>query len=322
MIEPKEMAPTPEVEIRDLVTEKALQDALPDDDDDCLICYQTLYRPAKTECGHYACESCMLHWALTAMDVRSDHSNLPSNLAVDGIKFKCPTCRTYTQAKFDATRNSKLEARYPEDYSARASEENGINADPEDEFATQTMVLMFGNSHRKIPPSVNPETGRIRTHEWTFFVQSSHQNIIEKIEVILHPTFRTNRLVTLNKPPFSTTHIGWGYFTIFAGIQLKEGWQWVDESMAVDSARGRTKDRLPIQWLLDFRENGGQNNRLVKFKKIPKQVEAESDEEELDLGSLADLMSEAEIAQYRESQRHKRVARRAHEALERAQRAN
>ena len=315
MIEPKELPTSPVVEVETLVPAQVLSEALPDDDDDCIICYQTIYRPATTECGHSACESCLMHWALTAMDVKSDLSDLTSSLAIEGIKFKCPTCRTYTQAKFSLEQNAKLEARYPEEYAARASETDGTVKDVNDGSATQTMVLMFGNSHRKIPPSVSPETGKVRTHEWTFFLQSSRQDIIEKVEVILHPSYRQNRLISLTMPPFSTTHIGWGYFTIFAGVQLKEGWQWVDEDMAVDSARGRPKDRLPIQWLLDFRENGAQINRMVKFRQIEQasEVECEQDEE-LDLGPLADLMSAAEIAEFRETWRLKQAAKRAKEA--------
>lgn len=289
-----------------------------DEDDDCVICYATLYRPVKTECGHSACEGCMLHWALAAMDECIEQTELPSNLTVDGIKFKCPTCRTYTTANFDAELDARLHKRHPEEYAARAAEQREPEDSPEDEYATKTMLIMLGNSHRKVDPTPSPYTGSMRHHEWTFFVKSSQPELIEEIQVILHPTFREDRLVTLREPPFSITHKGWGYFTIFAGLQLKKGYEWIDEERAVSSNRDRKKDRLPFDWLLDFRGNGSQTNRLVKFRKIQSEAE-QSDEEMADLGVLAEFMSETEIEQLREVRRLKRAARRAQEALEKEQ---
>lgn len=314
IITPKELPASPVVEADRLLPSEILQDTAIDDDDDCVICYQTLYRPAKTECGHSACESCMLHWALMAMDVKPEDQQLSVTLSVDGMKFKCPTCRTYTFATFDAKRDELLHAKYPEDYASRLAELGSSHTGPEDEYATQTMVLMTGNSHRKVPPSISPYTGMTRTHEWTFFVQSSRQNLIEQVDVILHPTFRQDRLVVLKEPPFATTHLGWGYFTIFAGITLKEGYEWVDEERAVDSdaPKGRVRDRLPVDWVLDFGGSGSQRNRLVKFKKVETKQEKEKtveveDDDDLDLGPLAQLMSAAEIAQLREVRRLKKA---------------
>ncbi|KAK5084742.1 hypothetical protein LTR05_005820 [Lithohypha guttulata] len=315
LIEPKEQTQSAEVEIETLLPSELLQDGLPDDDDDCVICYLTLYRPVRTECGHSACEP-------SAMDIMTDHSTLPSNLAVDGIKFKCPTCRTYTQATFDTERSELLKSRHPEDYASRAAEVDDIEASSDDGFGTQTMLIMFGNSHRKLTwtadSSLAATSAEKDTHEWTFFVQSSRQDLVEKVDVILHPTYRENRLVTLSHPPFATTHQGRSYFTIYAGIQLREGWQWVDEAMAVDSdaRKHRYKDRLPIEWALDLHENGQQTNRLVKFRKIQPEkgkmmdnpvVDVE-EEEELDLRTLAGIMSETEIEQLRHTRRFKRRA--------------
>ncbi|KAL8845766.1 MAG: hypothetical protein Q9198_011354, partial [Flavoplaca austrocitrina] len=204
-------------------------------------------------------------------------------------------------------------AKYPEHCASRFAEFGNSDTRPQDEYATQSMVLMTGNSYRKVPPSISPYTGMTRTHEWTFFVQSSRQDLIEQVDVILHPTFRQDRLVVLKEPPFTTTHLGWGYFTIFAGITLKEGWEWVDEERVVDSdaSKGRLRDRLPVEWLLDFGGNGGQRNRLVKFRKVERNQEEEQtvavEDEDLDLGALAELMSAAEIAQLREVRRYKKA---------------
>lgn len=290
--------------------------AYDDADDDCVICYATLYRPVKTECRHRACEGCMLHWALAAMDGCAEHAELPSNLTVDGINFRCPTCRTYTTATFDAELNGKLQTRYPEEYATRAAEQQEPEDNQEDEYATRTMLVMLGNSHRKVEPTISPYTGRMRHHEWTFFLKSSQSELIEQVQVILHPTYREDRRAVLREPPFSLTHKAWGYFNILAGVQLKEGYEWVDEERAVASVRDGIKDSLPLGWLLDFRGNGSQTNRLIKFRKVQPQPE-KPDEDTADLSAMAEFMSEEEIEALREVRRLRRLARRAHEALER-----
>lgn len=305
-------------------------------DDDCVICYQTLYRPARTECGHSACESCLLHWALTTMETKFGDVNAPeisSNiaLAVDGIKFKCPTCRTYTQASFDAERNEKLTERYREEYISRDAEISN-NSPLVSEDGTELVFLMIGNSHRKIPATFDPHTGMEAEHEWTFFVKGSNQDVIDKVEVILHPSYREHRLAILNKAPFTITRLCRAYFTIFAGIVLKEGWEWVGEEMIVDSDadNGRVRDRLPVKWLLDFSDGGRMRTQTVKVKKVKQPVSEGTDrvmddriicgtvpdcEEDADFGAMAAFMSEREIAQLREVRIMKRRALKEKETL-------
>ncbi|KAK5938693.1 hypothetical protein PMZ80_008885 [Knufia obscura] len=320
IIEPKEaeLPLSPTVPAATLLPANVLNDTPTDADDDCVICYQTLYRPAKTSCNHSACESCMLHWALTAMDVKPEDQILSMNLSVEGLKFKCPTCRTYTSATFDVKRNETLQARYSTEYASRAAELTSEDTASDGDETAQTMILMLGNSHRTVPPSISPYTGKIRTHEWTFFVQSSRQDIIEQVDVILHPTFRQDRLVTLRTPPFATTHLGWGYFRIYAGITLREGWEWVGEERVVDSdaQKGRCRDRLPVEWVLDFGAGGSWRSRGVKVRRVREEVgieegkaeeKREDGEDEDDLDGLAELMSASEIAQLREVRRLRRV---------------
>ena len=276
----------------------------------------------------------MLHWALTAMSVNPADQALSMSLSVDGLKFKCPTCRTYTSARFDAGRDETLRTRYPEEYEEREAEAATTAAEAQaGDDGVHTMTLMTGNSHRKVPPSISPHTGMARTHEFTFFIQSSRPDLIDTVEVILHPTFRENRLVTLREPPFTTTHLAWGYFIVYAGVTLKRGWEWVGEERAVDSNKegGRCGDRLPMEWGLDFGGAGSQKSRLVKYREVTRdgsgkgkeevegegeakaeknEVGNEDEDEDLDLGVLAELMSASEIAELREVRRLKRVRER------------
>lgn len=282
-----------------------------DEDDDCVICYQTLYRPAKTLCQHMACESCMLHWALTAMENTNGAGNLPTTvgLAVDGIKFKCPTCRTYTEAKFDDDLDRLLSTKYPQEYNHRAAEEASAPA-AANEDGTENMFLIYGNSHRTLEtPVISPYTGKMCKHEWTFFVQSSRPEVLELVHIILHPTFREDRLVTLDKAPFSITRKGWGAFTVFAGLQLKEGYQWADQERVIDSdaRNGRVKDKLPVEWALDFGGNGSQQTKMFKIRKVLP-TEKDKAEAEEDLTMLELLLSEAELRDLREVKRLKALA--------------
>ena len=309
MIEYRSDSVLHEVKAEDLLPARILQETVADDDDDCVICYQTLYRPVRTNCKHAACESCMLHWALTALD-NPKAEELPSNFgfSVEGIGFKCPTCRTYTEARYNKELDDKLRIKYPNEYAARHAEEAQFILDTDD--SSEKMMIMFGNSHRKVPPTISPHSGRVREHEWTFFVKTSKQDLIEFVHVVLHPSYREERLVTLSEAPFSCTRLSWGFFLIFAGIQLKEGYEWVDEPRAVDSdaENGRVRNRLPIEWLLEFGGNGRQENRTVKYKKV-ETASAQEEQEEEDLGELAFLMSEAELRELRKVRRFKSAAK-------------
>lgn len=319
----KDIILEPTTEAEQILSTRIHEATILDDeaDDDCVICYATLYRPVKTDCGHSACEGCMLHWALAAMDECVEHAQLPSNLTVDGIKFRCPTCRTYTTATIDHELDFRLQARYPDEYASRAAEQGSPAKDIEDEFATRTMLVMLGNSHRKIEPSPSPYTEAMRHHEFTFFIKSSQPELIKEVQVILHPTFKEDRLTILREMPMSITHKAWGYFTIFVGVQLSEGFEWVDEERAISSSRDKKKDVLPLDWLLDFRGNGSQTNRRIKFRKIqPDSDDVREDDDMADLDGLAEFMSEAEIEQLREVRRLKRAARRMQDALERTER--
>jgi hypothetical protein len=271
-------------------------------DDSCLICYQILYRPAKTECEHTACESCLLRWALDSMrgTTPADVSHLTSKLAIDGIKFTCPSCRTYTEAPLDPERDAFLQDRYPEEYGQRRLEIRGPDhTDPEPNAAdTQEMTLMIGNCHRIVPYSISPYTGVMRNHEWTFFVMTSRPDVIDHVQVLLHPTFREDRHVTLTEVPFSTTHKGWGWFEILAAVQLKEGWRWIHgpEAEAVDSdaSAGRLKDTLLVRWTLDFQRKGSQTNQVAEFRRLNEldREAIEAREHAFNLSELADALVE------------------------------
>lgn len=237
-----------------------------DYDDICPICRQLLYRPTRaTVCGHAACHACLLTWIATSKPEPQplDASfRISSNPEIDDISIGCPLCRTETQVALDEARSSSLESKYPVTYKERATE---------DAETEQLMVMQLGNTHKNVPPSISPYSGMTRTHYWNFFLKSSHADLIESVDLILHETFRNHRFVTLRKPPFTKSSLGWGYFRIAAFVTLREGWEW-DSPDAMNSASrdGGCKDRLPVDWVLEFGGNGSQSLAIVPIRRSGK----------------------------------------------------
>lgn len=234
-----------------------------DYDDICPICRQLLYRPTTTTaCGHAACYACLLTWIATSkpepqpLDASFCISSEPE---IDGISLGCPVCRTETTVSVDETRSSQLESTYPTQYQERATQ--GTETD-------QLMIIQLGNTHKNVPPSISPYSGMTRTHHWTFFLKSSHTDLIDSVDLILHETFRNHRFVTLRKPPFTKSSLGWGYFRFAAFVTLRDGWEWESPDAMNSSSRTRgRKDRLPVEWTLEFGGGGSQSLAIVPIRR-------------------------------------------------------
>lgn len=234
-----------------------------DENDICPICRQLLYRPATTiACGHAACNTCLLTWIATSESEPQPLNasfQISSEPDIDGISLGCPVCRTETTIALDEARSSQLQSTYPVLYEERAVEDSETD---------QLMIIQLGNTHKRVPPSISPYSGRVRTHHWNFFLKSSHTDLIESVDLILHETFQNRRFVTLREPPFTKSALGWGYFRFTAFITLREGWEWVSPDALNSSSkmRGR-KDRLPVEWTLEFRGSGGQSLATASIRR-------------------------------------------------------
>lgn len=131
------------------------------------------------------------------------------------------------------------------------------------------MTLQVGNTHRKVPPSISPFSGKIRTHRWDFFLVASRPDIIESVDLLLHDSFKHHRFVTLREPPFTKSSLGWGYFRFTSYITLREGWEWLSPDAVNSSSKDRgPKDRLPIDWCLNFDGFGEQLVMTAEFRKL------------------------------------------------------
>ncbi|PIA89291.1 hypothetical protein CB0940_07460 [Cercospora beticola] len=193
-----------------------------DEDDLCPICQVLLYRPVTTQCNHTMCESCMAHWADVSVNSQMkivDVDEEPQTFdAVSGIEAKCPMCRTQTTASY----NPDLAARLGRDYPATTRERSVEEADSLGEQGSiQTLTVYVGNRHRYI---ADAETANC--HEWTFFVKPSRTDIIEEVQLVLHPTFRPNRVIR-QRAPYEVKRLGWGTFAVTAYVILKAGYTWV-----------------------------------------------------------------------------------------------
>ncbi|KAF2650809.1 hypothetical protein K491DRAFT_576987, partial [Lophiostoma macrostomum CBS 122681] len=251
-------------------------------DDLCPICHLLLYSPVLTSCSHTLCASCMAQWA----DASSISSITPSSLDLDlthfdptydalselaNLQAPCPMCRTPTTAEAHTGLGRDLEARYPATYAQRRVDENADRGDRLGRDGGEGVTILIGNRHRLEARRGAGEEGReserergrerVNRHDWTFFVRLSRLDIVQEVEVYLHPTFRPPS-VTLRQPPFEVRRLGWGYFKIEATVVLKEGYRWVK------GGNGLEKRRLILDWMLNFDGDGGQGRFRAKVERV------------------------------------------------------
>lgn len=240
-----------------------------DEDDICPICQNLLYNPVITRCKHTLCESCMAHWADVSITSQMTIVGLEDEAAIllpNEIETRCPMCRSSTTASFDGSRASKLLSLYPKTYRDRETEGKNV----EESEAVETLTLYIGNTHNRIR---NEDMESRNKHEWKFFIRTSRNDLIEEVQIFLHPTFRNSRIVQ-QWPPFEVRRLGWGTFDIYANVILKVGYSWVS-SEAEDANDGGEKGLLPFQWLLDFNGEGSQGRCRLKVKKEKEGQEVE-----------------------------------------------
>jgi transcription initiation factor IIF auxiliary subunit len=79
--------------------------------------------------------------------------------------------------------------------------------------------IYVGNRHQLVPTRNDSEN----IHQWTLFIEPEgfENQIIEKVVVDLHPTFRPAQL-TLTSAPFEVKRLGWGVFDIKIIIRFKQ----------------------------------------------------------------------------------------------------
>lgn len=224
-----------------------------DEDDLCPICQLLLLNPVKTTCNHTLCRTCMAIWAQTSLEtpmVRVDVDEEPVAFdPVSELEARCPMCRTMTSASEDARRAEELKSKYPRTWAEREAEDE-VSQGEEPIDTIQTITVYIGNRHRIVQPDVDDGDLPQNQHEWTFFVKPSRTDIIEEVQIFLHPTFRPNTVVR-QRQPYELKRIGWGVFNLEASVVLKAGYSWVSEQ-ARDTPDGAPKGALPLEWLLDF----------------------------------------------------------------------
>lgn len=250
------------------------------EDDLCPICQLLLCHPVITRCNHVLCKSCMATWAdvslsrpMTIVSVDEEATEFD---AVSGLEARCPMCRTHTAATLDEPRENQLRAKYPTTYARRENEEV---EDAQGSESIQTITVYIGNRHKRIDPR---EDSPHNKHEWTFFIKSSRTDIIEEVQVFLHPTFRPSHIIR-QRAPYEIKRLGWGVFNIIAAVILKAGYSWVSED-AEDSPDGAPKGMLRLEWMLDFESFDGTGAMgRCRFKvKNDRNWQDISDEEERD----------------------------------------
>lgn len=245
---------------------------LVDHDDLCHICHLLLLHPIITKCNHTFCETCFSHWAdvsISQMTLGLDIDER-SLMPPDELETRCPMCRTLTTAKLDKELARRLQTVYPETYASRTTDLS-LEIRDEDGSLVEPLTLYIGNEHKLLRQS--SDSNDRNKHEWNFFVRPSRTDIIEEIQVFLHPTFRNPKIV-LTHAPYSIRRAGWGVFTIFVNIILKVGYSWISPE-AEDTADGAPGGKLPLEWHLDFNGRGSQGRCRLKIRKEKPEQERE-----------------------------------------------
>lgn len=233
-----------------------------DHDDICHICHLLLLHPVITSCNHTFCETCFSHWADVSISqmIRGLDIDEQFLMPPDELETRCPMCRTLTTAKLDKQLARRLKSEYPATYKSR-KEELSLEIQDEDGALIEPLTLYIGNEHKL----VRHDSGDKNKHEWNFFVRLSRTDVVEEIQVFLHPTFRNPKIV-LTHAPYSIRRVGWGVFTIFVNIILKVGYSWISPE-AEDTADGAPGGKLPLEWHLDFNGRGSQGRCRFKIRK-------------------------------------------------------
>lgn len=78
--------------------------------------------------------------------------------------------------------------------------------------------VIIGNTSKYIPPEKREEYDK-STHKWMVYVRGPPEDphidaYIQKVWFFLHPSYRPNDIIEVNKPPFHLTRRGWGEFPI------------------------------------------------------------------------------------------------------------
>jgi hypothetical protein len=218
-------------------------------DDVCPICNLLIYHPVTTSCNHNFCQSCMIQWADVSVSAQMTLVDLDERpietVSTNNIETRCPMCRTQTVANVSQQLERDLKERYPKLYATRAAEEAALSKDVMPDDSVEVLTIYIGNEHRLI--RTDESMSNIK-HDWKFFVRPSRTDIIEEVQIFLHPTFRNPRII-VQYSPYEIRRLGWGYFTIVAHVILKAGYSWVSGE-AEDAPDGGEKGMLPLQWTL------------------------------------------------------------------------
>ena len=88
--------------------------------------------------------------------------------------------------------------------------------------------VIIGNTSKYIPPDRREEKDK-STHKWMVYVRGppgdpNIETYVKKVWFFLHPSYRPNDIVEINKPPFHLTRRGWGEFPIRVQLHFVGSW--------------------------------------------------------------------------------------------------
>lgn len=225
---------------------KRVSNSMPDNFEDlknyeCPICIMILVEPIKVSCGHIYCRFCLDELILNSTDEN---------------EFKCPMCRSSIDKGLDFEIESFLDCclkeKFPSEYNVRLKAVEDLRK-LWGEY--EKLRISYGNTHELVsePRQSRSMLQYKNTHRWCTFVELDKEksHLIDQVVFELHPTFNPNT-VTITKPPFQISRLGWGMFEITIIIHWNKNF--------IDA------EPLKLQHCLSFTGNGIRRMNITRIK--------------------------------------------------------
>ncbi|KAF2818541.1 kinase-like protein [Ophiobolus disseminans] len=119
------------------------------------------------------------------------------------------------------------------------------------------MSIIVGNTYEQRQPHL---------HTYTFFITVSNPDLVEKVHLFLHQSFRVTHRV-YEQHPVTFQGWGWGSFDISAYVVLWEGCYW-DHPMARRVPHGNARRMLPLFWSLSFEQPRLDRTQTVAVRSV------------------------------------------------------
>jgi len=149
----------------------------------------------------FSASLCMTQWADVSVSaqmtlIHLDERPIVETVSTNNVETKCPMYRTQTVANVSQQLERESERAVSQIVrNARRRKDPVQRCQAGD--SVEILTIHIGNEHRLIRTDESLSNNR---HDWKFFVRPSRTDIIEEVQIFLHPTFRNPRIIVQHFP--------------------------------------------------------------------------------------------------------------------------